>query len=100
MNSDDEMFSAANSDSEDEEDDDMEDADDADAMDNDAACDAMKPVITEDDEFYSDYPFEVLTPDKIVQHMVKCISEVNSVIQVKYLTFLVFYNDRFISCFS
>ena len=29
-----------------------------------------------------DYPFEALTADHIVQHMVDCIREVNSVIQV------------------
>lgn len=29
-----------------------------------------------------DYPFEVLTTEEIVQHMLDCIAEVNSVVEV------------------
>lgn len=31
-----------------------------------------------------DYPFEVLTTEEIVQHMVNCIKEVNSVVEVRF----------------
>lgn len=30
-----------------------------------------------------DFPFEVLSTDNIVQHMIDCIKEVNTVLQVK-----------------
>lgn len=31
-----------------------------------------------------DYPFEVLSTEEIVQHMVDCIKEVNTVVEVMY----------------
>lgn len=31
-----------------------------------------------------DYPYEVLTTEQIVQHMVDCIKEVNTVVEVIY----------------
>lgn len=34
-----------------------------------------------------DYPFEVLSTEEIVQHMVDCIKEVNSVVEV----FIIYY---------
>ena len=36
------------------------------------------------------FPFEVLTAEKIVQHMVDCIKEVNTVVQVRYIYFVYF----------
>lgn len=33
-----------------------------------------------------DYPFEVLTTEEIVQHMVDCIKEVNTVVEVRDMT--------------
>lgn len=35
-----------------------------------------------------DYPFEVLTTEEIVQHMVDCIKEVNTVVEVSHGNFL------------
>lgn len=35
------------------------------------------------------YPFEVLTTDEIMNHMVECIREVNSVVQVFQDTYIV-----------
>lgn len=34
------------------------------------------------DSSEQDYPYEVLTTDEIVQHMLDCIAEVNSVVEV------------------
>lgn len=31
-----------------------------------------------------EYPFEVLTTEEIVQHMLDCIAEVNNVVEVSY----------------
>lgn len=39
-----------------------------------------------------EYPYEVLTTEEIVQHMIDCIKEVNTVVQVISLFFVcVFY---------
>lgn len=32
-----------------------------------------------------EYPFEVLTTEEIVQHMLDCIAEVNNVVEVSFL---------------
>lgn len=34
-----------------------------------------------------DYPFEVLTTEEIVQHMVDCIREVNTVVEVSVMLY-------------
>lgn len=34
-----------------------------------------------------DYPYEVLTTEEIVQHMVDCIKDVNTVVQVSVILF-------------
>lgn len=36
-----------------------------------------------------DFPFEVLTTDNIVQHMIDCIKEVNTVLQVSTKSLLI-----------
>lgn len=36
-----------------------------------------------------DYPFEVLTTEQIVQHMVDSIKEVNTVVEVSYYQFYI-----------
>jgi len=37
---------------------------------------------SDDDAGDDDFPYEVLTADQLVQHMVHCIKEVNTVVQV------------------
>lgn len=37
-----------------------------------------------------EYPYEVLTTEEIVQHMIDCIKDVNTVVQVNF-TFYFFY---------
>lgn len=37
-----------------------------------------------------DFPFEVLSTDNIVQHMIDCIKEVNTVLQVSPKSLLIF----------
>ena len=44
---------------------------------------SQEPQPAEEDEF----PFEVLTADQIVQHMVECIKDVNTIVQVYILNF-------------
>lgn len=44
-----------------------------------------------------DYPFEVLSTEQIVQHMVDCIKEVNSVVEVTLIFLLVPLNEVRIS---
>lgn len=39
-----------------------------------------------------DFPFEVLSTDNIVQHMIDCIKDVNTVLQVSMMT--VYFNFR------
>lgn len=46
---------------------------------------SLAPKAFEDEEYH----YEVLTADQIVQHMVDCIKEVNTVVQVFYLAFAV-----------
>ena len=38
-----------------------------------------------------EYPFEVLSTEQIVQHMVDCIKEVNMVVEVSILKITAFY---------
>jgi ariadne-1 len=88
MNSDDEMYSAENSDSHEEEDEgDDVDVDDEYVMtlDHESASAIMKTAAGEDDEFEDDFRYSVLTADQIVQHMRDCVKEVNTVVQVIYL---------------
>lgn len=53
-----------------------------------------------------EYPFEVLSTEQIVQHMVECIKEVNSVIQVLDISIFtilqrfVFLRHRFIDSYD
>lgn len=85
MNSDDEMYSAENSDSQEDEDDgDDIDVDDEYVMtlDHESACATMKTATGEEDELEDDFRYVVLTADQIVQHMIDCIREVNTVVQV------------------
>ena len=83
MNSDDEMYSAENSDSC-EEDDAEDDIDDEYVMtlDQDAAASLLQASVGDDDDPEDRYDYEVLSPDQIVKYMVKCIREVNTVVQV------------------
>lgn len=46
-----------------------------------------EPSSTSDTRDTEEYPYEVLTADKIVHVMVECIKEVNAVVQVCYLWF-------------
>ena len=60
-----------------------EEHEDHDEEDDDFVDMGMEPEpSTQEKHEGEEYPFEVLTADQIVQHMVDCIREVNSVIQV------------------
>ena len=76
--SEEEMFSA-NSDTPEEDDD--EDDECSTTVSQQFAAAAEKPVRS-DDAGDDDFPYDVLTADELVQHMVDCIKEVNSVVQV------------------
>lgn len=39
-----------------------------------------------------EYPFEVLSTEQILQHMVDCIKDVNTVVEVSFLFFFLFFN--------
>ena len=84
MNSDDEMYSAENSDGEGEDEGDDLDADDDYVMtlDQESANAVMKSVASEENELEEGFGHVVLTADQIVQHMTDCIAEVNTVVQV------------------
>lgn len=75
MDSDDGLFNLSDSgnESSDEEDDGLSVALDAEPM-----TSSVKERMDIDEEF----PFEVLTTEKIVEHMIDCIREVNTVVQV------------------
>jgi len=72
------MFSA-NSDSP-EEDDDEDDEYSPTLSPGNAAAAAR--AMHDDDTGDDDFPYEVLTADELVQHMVDCIKQVNTVVQV------------------
>jgi len=38
-----------------------------------------------------DFPYEILTTDELVQHMVNCIKEVNTVVQVRCKGHVLYY---------
>ncbi|XP_002736743.1 E3 ubiquitin-protein ligase arih1-like isoform X2 [Saccoglossus kowalevskii] len=48
----------------------------------DMGIEAEPSVHTDHHDREDEFPFEVLTPDKIVQHMVDCIKEVNVVVEI------------------
>jgi len=85
MNSDDEMYSAENSDG-DEDDIDAED-DYVLTLDQESTDAVMKSVASEENELEEDFKHVVLTADQIVQHMTDCIGEVNTVVQVSFAHF-------------
>ena len=62
---------------------DMEDDDDDDNF-VDIGVD-VEPSSAQEKHEVEDFPYEVLTPDYIVQHMVDCIKEVNAVVEVHVL---------------
>ena len=41
-----------------------------------------EPCSTHEKRELDEFPYEILTPDKIVAHMVECIKEVNAVVEV------------------
>ena len=41
-----------------------------------------EPSSAPDKRDVDDYPYEVLSPEQIVQHMVDCIKEVNAIVEV------------------
>jgi ariadne-1 len=86
MNSDEEMYSAENSDASEEEEDEEIDGDDdfVLSLDHDSACAVMKPEASDENELEDDFRYVVLTADQIVQHMSDCIREVNTVVQVVF----------------
>ena len=52
-----------------------------------------EPSTTAEKQDGEEFQYDILTADEIVQHMVDCIREVNSVIQV-------YYSLAFTNCFS
>lgn len=53
-----------------------------DSSDNEDFVEMAEPSSTQDKSEQEEFPFEVLTADKIVKFMVDCIKEVNVVVQV------------------
>lgn len=52
---------------------------------------AAAKSVRDDDTSDDDFPYEVLTADELVKHMVDCIKEVNTVVQVycsRHLSYL------------
>jgi len=86
MQSEEEMFSA-NSDSPEEDED--EDDEYSPTLSPGYATAAAKSV-RDDDMSDDDFPYEVLTADELVKHMVDCIKDVNTVVQV--------YCSSYVSC--
>lgn len=41
-----------------------------------------------------EYPYEVLTTDQIVQHMLDCIADVNNVVEVSYLDSILHFKQN------
>lgn len=79
MDSEDEMLGYE----EEEEEEDESDVESSD--DNSEFCDMgmeAEPSNTQDKHEAEEFPYEVLTADKIVQFMVDCIKDVNAVVQV------------------
>ena len=71
-------------------DEDDEDEDDDDDVEEDYVMNLEpEPTSSLPKSFEEEYHYEVLTADQLVKHMIDCIKEVNTVVQVfKYFAFL------------
>jgi len=58
------------------------------------AAAAAAKSLRDDDTVDDDFQYEVLTADQLVQHMVDCIKEVNTVVQVS--AYIIYYPVSFI----